>query len=371
VSKSTSLYLDLVRALAALLVLLEHAGESFFSRGLTWPRPLGHEMVIIFFVLSGFVIAYAASKPKITWRSYAADRLSRLYSVLLPALLLTTALDHVGWRFDPDLYISLVRWDHYAARMLLGAGFLTQSWHWAVQVGSNGPLWTLAYEFWYYFFFGGLVFARGWWRSVPILAFLVVTGYKIVLLLPIWMLGVGAFEVCRRRMVSPKLGMGMAIVSLSLVILAIKAPSGFPVYRTDWQAVAPLFFSTNFVEDYFLSILIAANFVGTDAMLRSWSHANSAAGWVKVVRYAAGRSFSIYVFHFPILVFCRAIIPFDPTSSWQVAGVLMLVILLILLLSEVTEQRREPWRRFFRVVFGLPARREPSVAQGSALIRVN
>jgi peptidoglycan/LPS O-acetylase OafA/YrhL len=121
-NRSTSLYLDLVRAVAALLVFLAHGGLPMFSENQGCLRPFGHEMVVIFFVLSGFVIAYAVSKSQDSWRAFGADRLSRLYSVILPALLLTAALDFFTRHFDPHIYASEVRSDHYAFRMLLAGG---------------------------------------------------------------------------------------------------------------------------------------------------------------------------------------------------------------------------------------------------------
>ena len=69
-------------------------------------------------------------------------------------------------------------------------------------------------------------------------------------------------------------------------------------------------------------------------------------------------------------MFCKAIIPFDPRSSLQVAGVLFLALALILALGEITEQRREPWRRLFRKVFGLPLYRAAQVPTSGAAMKV-
>ncbi len=365
-NKSTSLYMDGVRALAALIVFLSHARFPFFSDGQTWLPPFGHEMVVIFFVLSGFVIAYAITKSADSWRAFGADRLSRLYSVVIPALVVTAVLDFAGRHFDPALYASEVRSDHYGIRMLVAAGFLSQSWQFAIKAGSNSPFWSLAYEFWYYFLFGGFVFARGWWKVVPIVIFFAATGYKIPLLLPVWLSGVAAFHLCRQRIVSPKLGAIAALTSLVLVVLVLAGQLSLPGHRTDWNPEAPLFFSTNFVSDFLLALLVAANFIGTDAMLRGCRPGESNPGWARAIRFAAGRSFSLYVFHFPVLLFCKAIIPFDPTNTWQIAGVLLFALAVILILSEGTEQRREPWRRLFRILFGLPADREVRIPAGGA-----
>ena len=57
-SRAFSIYLDAIRFLAALLVLFYHA-NWIYRPGILFTS-LGHEAVVIFFVLSGFVIAYVA-----------------------------------------------------------------------------------------------------------------------------------------------------------------------------------------------------------------------------------------------------------------------------------------------------------------------
>ena len=52
-----SLYLDLVRALAAFVVVIDHAPPLFDMPGA--PR-WGHQAVMVFFVLSGLVIGHVA-----------------------------------------------------------------------------------------------------------------------------------------------------------------------------------------------------------------------------------------------------------------------------------------------------------------------
>jgi peptidoglycan/LPS O-acetylase OafA/YrhL len=89
----TSLYLDFARISAAVLVLLHRVFQlPFYESSLHFPGPAA---VVIFFVISGFVIAYA-SDGLADWREYAVARLARIYSVALPALLLTGALYAMG-----------------------------------------------------------------------------------------------------------------------------------------------------------------------------------------------------------------------------------------------------------------------------------
>ncbi len=65
---------------------------------------LGHQSVVVFFVLSGYLIAGSVitqiRKGKFDIKIYALKRLSRLYAVLIFAILLTVVLDHTGIYLD-------------------------------------------------------------------------------------------------------------------------------------------------------------------------------------------------------------------------------------------------------------------------------
>src|SRR5579864_6899404 len=83
-----SLYLDLVRVSAALVVLYSHTNARLLTTRVLPGELLGHSAVVVFFVLSGFVIAYITDTKEKTPADYAASRLARIYSVAVPALLL-------------------------------------------------------------------------------------------------------------------------------------------------------------------------------------------------------------------------------------------------------------------------------------------
>lgn len=50
---------------------------------------VAHEMVVIFFVLSGFVMPYVVSRGRIHWQDYLVARFSRIASVAYPVLAVT------------------------------------------------------------------------------------------------------------------------------------------------------------------------------------------------------------------------------------------------------------------------------------------
>ena len=100
-----SLYLDLVRFVAATVVLLSHFAYTRISGGeyLIFRR-FGADAVIVFFVLSGYVIAYVSAERERTLGEYAINRFARLYSVVFPGLIATVIFDQMGRVLDPALY---------------------------------------------------------------------------------------------------------------------------------------------------------------------------------------------------------------------------------------------------------------------------
>lgn len=93
-NKPTSIYLDLVRFTAAVTVFFGHVSGSRLTGGLFWQMgPYGPEAVDVFFVLSGFVIAYVYDTREHSLTDYAVSRFARIYSVAIPALIVTFILD--------------------------------------------------------------------------------------------------------------------------------------------------------------------------------------------------------------------------------------------------------------------------------------
>jgi peptidoglycan/LPS O-acetylase OafA/YrhL len=110
-------HLDMLRGLCALGVVVSHVrallivpyaeaeGRGLGDLLLFTLGGLGHECVIIFFVLSGYFVggsAFAAMRDgRFSWGDYGAARLARLWTVLVPALILTALLDAAGAALGP------------------------------------------------------------------------------------------------------------------------------------------------------------------------------------------------------------------------------------------------------------------------------
>ena len=91
--RDLSTFLDLTRLTAAVIVFLGHLSSARFGgQALAIFAPLAHSVVVTFFVLSGYVIVWAAQRDGDA-AVYAVNRAARIYSVVLPALALTFVID--------------------------------------------------------------------------------------------------------------------------------------------------------------------------------------------------------------------------------------------------------------------------------------
>ena len=215
--------LDLFRAVAAFLVMIGHLRTLFFVdyadvemrtvviQAIYFVTGLGHQAVMAFFVLSGFFISAnifrAMNDGRWGWGWYLGRRITRLYVVLLPALVIGLLLDHLGLRlfgiegpygggpgyqriFVPDR----LDWIIFLGNAAYLQDILVPTF------GSNGPLWSLSYEFWYYLLFPCLVLVtlgRGAGtrlaHGVAAVAIVVLVGERVLLFFTIWLFGVAAF----------------------------------------------------------------------------------------------------------------------------------------------------------------------------------
>lgn len=169
--------------------------------------------------------------------------------------------------------------------------------------------------------------------------------------MPIWLLGVACYHICARGSFRTRWAPIFAIGSFLLIAAVLIGMIRLPFSPANPDPVPPLFFSTRFAEANQLGILIALHFISVDAWMRGTSEVNRFAQ--SLIRFLANRTFSLYLFHFPLLVFFRAMIPYDAKSKWQVYGIVALIFCSILGLSEISEMRRQPWRRLFYRLFGV------------------
>ena len=150
--------LESLRGIAAFLVVLSHAlpeglttVPDFKLSGVWQYSPPGHLSVLVFFLLSGYVIGLTNARPIITGigrRQYFKKRFVRLYPLYLISLVATIAVAALGGIF-------------YGVGTFSGWLLFLQGI--VVPVPThNQPLWSLGYEVFYYALF--LVISARQWR---------------------------------------------------------------------------------------------------------------------------------------------------------------------------------------------------------------
>jgi len=338
VSPATSTFLDLLRVLAALIVFVNHDVQFWNPAVWSVTNPLAHSAVVVFFVLSGYVIAYSTLARNQSPRKYVVARLSRLYSVVVPALLLTALLYLVGKALNPDFYLVHSRGAEIP-RYVLTALFMQSAWTLSASPPSNLPFWSLSYEFWYYTLFGIVVFVKSRWvMTLAVLGVILVVTPNILLLLPCWLLGVAAY-VFRDRVAIPIRAARFAFaVAVAVTLLVFGFLPELPFHLGH----PGLWYSALFITDWIAAAAVGSMLVLFHATRYGAPPARAAAA----IRFGADHTFSLYLYHYPLLVFANAVLPLGQNLLRQtlcLGGILGV----ILLLSTFTEARRDAWRRMF------------------------
>jgi len=358
-TKPVSVYLDIVRFMAALAVLIGHAVDDGLYHGPYFLYGLGHEAVMVFFVLSGLVIATTTLRQGRTLRGVVVARLARIYPVVIPAILLSfSAYGLAGW-----LGISTPDWaddPNYSWTTALGSLlFLNESWNSRMILPWNFPYWSICYEVFYYALFACLVFGRGVWRWLFFCVVALVAGPRVLALALIWAMGVWIALDPRLRLRKPALGLALVLATWP-IILWIGAAE-WDDALSDWlHATVPgwwrLVSSEKVLTDHLLGVLVMANFIGFHACA-PW-FAKIMERIEAPVRFMAGSTFSVYLFHRPMTHFLVAA-GVNTGGNWVAfTGVLMGILAVCFALASVTEKRRDGARRFFSALLGrlIPSR---------------
>jgi peptidoglycan/LPS O-acetylase OafA/YrhL len=327
-----SVALDAIRGLAALLVLFDHCHNLFFLdygsalRVSAHPHltyvlyalsSAGAEAVVIFFVLSGYLISgsvfRALDQGRWSWKDYLTHRFVRLWLVLLPALVLCAAWDsgRLSLTGGTGSFLARMAAAGLTWKLFFGNVFFLQAAH-TTTFGSDRALWSLAAEFWYYMLFPlGLLAIR---RGTPVKArvlcgvgFLLaagVAGRGIMGLFPVWLCGTALALVK-----PPKLGRAVRWVALALY-----APCVFRLAMTPWPW-------RYFKMDYVLGAITA---VFLWVLLSAAGRVDEKAFVVRASRSVAGSSYSLYLVHYPLLMFFAAVLTagrkWAPTPRYLAMG---------------------------------------------------
>jgi peptidoglycan/LPS O-acetylase OafA/YrhL len=361
-NRATSLYLDAVRFIAAFSVFAFHLFQPDVAHfaDFGFRLSVGRESVIIFFVLSGFVIAYVHDNRENSPTSYFISRFSRLYSVVTPAILITIILDYFGNQLDSEIYTDSAHEDGLL-RVGISLLYLNQIWNFTVSAFSNAPYWSVSYEFWYYMLFGAMVFLSGYKKYLVAFMILTLVGPRITIMSSIWLLGVAAYYIGKNcEYVINKLFLLFPLSLISLFILHF--------YFNPGSIISRLFFSL-LDEGRFLHVFSAKLFIGGDYEMPSdfvfaavfaisivtssafFSRFNEVEKLSQLIRFAASYTFSMYLYHFPLLLFFHALLSNDAKSAPSVFLLIIATVSSVFLLGHFTERRKDIYVRLFTALF--------------------
>lgn len=146
-TKALSTYLDAVRFLAAVTVVICHFTFPQFTGGIVpYQGALASSAVTVFFVLSGYVIAFVSCEKEATLTDFALSRCARIYSVAIPALILTVAIDMIlvasGGGGSVPMYEYRALWKYLPVFLTFSSEIGTLH----VAVLNDGPFWSLSYK---------------------------------------------------------------------------------------------------------------------------------------------------------------------------------------------------------------------------------
>ena len=260
-----------------------------------------------FFVISGFWISRSISRSVGTgtwsWTNYLINRLSRLLIVLVPAMVIGGLFDVIG-RFGLryPLYFAFVPTGgapvdiatHLRPIDLVGNLAFLQDM--AVRTwGSNGPLWSLACEFWYYVWFptAMLLIGRRWSRKLILATIVTIVtaslSSQVTLLFVCWLVGAAVHVLDNRLRSVGSERWRIPIVGMALVICVAAE------VLSRWHAVEYFIDCYAIAIGFGIFLLAVLRFeVGPPAIMKPLSI------------YGSGSSFSLYAIHLPLLIFIIA-----------------------------------------------------------------
>ncbi|MEY2925670.1 MAG: hypothetical protein RL367_147, partial [Pseudomonadota bacterium] len=324
-SPGLSTILDALRAGAALYVVLHHI---FDARGYTHGAGLlfifGQEAVLIFFLLSGFVIqSNEADRVASDRRGYALRRFIRIYPLLIMAILVSTLV-----AFAQERLASSFSWSSLFGTLLALQDDVVRKPGAIIRPYMiNAPLWSLSYEIWFYvlFPFVSMVFRRlgqqtcqlivGGTGLVAVLLYLGVPNFPCLVFayFLIWWLGAMLAEAHATGVPAIRTTLILQIALTSAAIIAICYAE---MARPDPRMVGFLWLMA---RDFLAALVLyqaLAWLVG-----RRWHHGTAQAA--AFFSYLASLSYGLYVLHYPLLIDSG----FFSSAAGLIGGGLLLVAL--------------------------------------------
>ncbi len=300
-----SLIISLLRGLAAIEVAAAHLRAEFFPglrsldnptlwyQALAFFTGFAHQAVVVFFLISGWLVGGSLlnrlGQPEAV-KLYAIDRITRLWTVLIPTFVLVLALGIMNGTLDPRS-ADFSAANPYSATSFLGnlVGLQTVT---LFQFGGNFPLWSLANETWYYLMFPLLMLTltskRTGGRTLPALLLLATAAVlpgPMVLYFAIWLLG-AAFSRIQINCSAGARFMLVLLIGAVAVLFRLKGANDDMNFDS---------FGQDLVLSIVVLLLLSSSIVKIDPANRLLARLRSLAV------FFSNFSFTLYVVHIPVL----------------------------------------------------------------------
>ena len=342
-------WLDLFRGLSALIVLACHlraalfvdfytlTETSYFEKIFYFITSLGHQAVMVFFVLSGFFVGGSIlnHKNNFKFKDYLIARLSRLWVVLIPALFFTALIDQIINLYLPELIegsfyktLSSGPNNNYSSSILTFLGnisFLQTSY--VSSFGTNSPLRSLANEFCYYMLFPMIMIVTGrlqysfkhkFYFFILLLIFIFFLAHYFLYGFIIWLFGVGVYIVYTR--VDKNFNF---IFFLTSVIFFC-----FSIINSKIDIIMKLFSISDSID-----LIIGFTFAMFLISIKNENLNNKLKKKIYLFsQKLSDISYSLYVFHFPIVMLIFSLFYSNDQIIFNLSGIIQYLIWMILII---------------------------------------
>ncbi|MGE9758068.1 acyltransferase family protein [Acinetobacter baumannii] len=325
ISKNASPQLDSLRGLSALIVLFAHANQVLIApytivfSGLA--GLLSQSAVMVFFVLSGFLIGKSLTKNYcinngLNIDSYLKDRFNRIYPPFLFSIVLVLFLYTLAPLMFPsgtNIFFEAnnlarpsfnVTIPEVLRSALFLNGFLGDT------ISANGPLWSLSFEFWYYIL-AALLFKSSKplyaISSILLLIVLSILSKSFLIHSSVWFLGLILCILHNNNLFNitlNKLFYSISIIGtllFSLVFLFFHHNMDNPLQHQET------------IKDF--SLLLFKLSVGLLTSCFVYSILREKITFTTMFKEASKYSYTLYIIHFPILLFIFGVLQLTIKNS--------------------------------------------------------
>lgn len=362
INSNLSYTLNFLRWFAAFLVVINHLRslmfvdyyevieKTIFTKLFYFFTGFGHESVIVFFILSGFLVGGEFIKyPKTNkyFKIYFVKRFSRIFIVFIPALIIGCTFDLIGSNYfnfnniySNSYHLSAMNYEvterigiiPFITNLLMLQTSLGDT------LGSNGPLWSLANEWWYYVLFPVIyliLFHKSNLLKVSLIIFvicmLLILNNYIFLYFLIWILGTYIYKY--------NTNIKFPFINLFSFLLLILSFSISRINLLDSVILSDFLIALTLV--FFIN-----NLINSESKIIFLGKKNS---------FLADFSYSVYLFHFPVLLLIVSILSYfemgvksiPNITSYGIFGILIIFVYLfsfiMYLIFEKNTRKLKDW----------------------------